>query len=323
MKTKKGQISGALMVFCGLLSACAPASSDMSLVEGPAIMDVVTPFDGALACLDGKIDKRLGFAVGNIPDGTGRESYNGEGTGKYVTQSGGDIVQSALFKTGVKVINRRDMGTAALEAQWGIRALQSQQNAHFAITGSINSLDFLPGAGAFLNVGGIGARYRQNRILVGLDLAMTNVATGQIVSNIALKKQIVAGDAGLFGSGFTGDELVDSDIGGARREALNDALRTMLQLATLELLLQLMPPDQYNECISLIDPRYGSVGGEKTAGEQYATYREALESQEAALTGTQSEENELAASDDSVDVEEKVIPARAETVNTTTESTRG
>jgi curli biogenesis system outer membrane secretion channel CsgG len=261
------------------LAGCASSGSNLNLVEGPAIIDVVTPFDAALACLDGRIDKRLGFAVGNIPDGTGREAYDEGGTGKFVTQSGGDIVQSALFKTGVKVINRRDMGSAAMEAQWGIRSLQSQQVSHFAITGSINSLDFIPGAGAFVNVGGVGARYGQNRILVGLDLAMTNVATGQIVSNIALKKQIVADDAGIFGSRFTNNRVVDADIGGGRREALNDALRAMLQLATYELMIQLMPPQEYDECMRLIDPRYGVVGGNKTAGEQYAAYREGLQPQ--------------------------------------------
>lgn len=269
----------ACVLLCATLVGCAPTHSNLNLVEGPAIVDVVTPFDGALACLDGRIDKRLGFAVGNIPDGTGRESYDEGGTGKFVTQSAGDMVQSALFKTGVKVINRRDMGSAAMEAQWGIRSLKSQQIAQFAVTGSINSLDFIPGAGAYLNVGGVGARYNQNRILVGLDLAMTNVATGQVISNIALKKQIVADDAGIFGSRFTNNKLIDADIGGARREALNDALRAMLQLATYELMIQLMPPQKYEECMMLIDPRYGVVGGNKTAGEQYAAYRAGLQSQ--------------------------------------------
>lgn len=259
----------------GLLSACAPNNQDIALVEGPAIIDVVTPFDDALACLDGRIDKRLGFAVGNIPDSTGRESFNGEGAGRYVTQAAGDMVQSALFKTGVKVINRRDMGSAALEAQWGIRSMESQNVSHFAITGSINSLDFLPGGGVLVNVGGVGARYTQNRALVGLDLAMTNVSTGQVISNISLKKQMVVNDAGLFGSGFDNGNVIDSDIGGARREALNDALRAMLQLATLELLLQLMPPDEYADCVALVDPRFGTIAGQKTAGEQFIAYRDA------------------------------------------------
>ena len=51
----------------------------------------------------------------------------------------------------------------------------------------------------------------------------------------------------------------------------------MLQLATFELMLQLMPPAKYDECMKLIDPRYGVIGGEKTAGEQYAAYQEELD----------------------------------------------
>ena len=258
-----------------LLGACAMPGENMALVEGPAIVDIVTPFDGPLTCLDSKIDKRLGFAVGNIPDATGRESYNGNGTGKYVTQAAGDIVQSALFKTGVKVINRRDVGSTALEANWGLRNLQSQMPAHFVITGSVNSLDFIPGGGAYLNVGGFGGRYRQNRILVGLDIAMTNIATGQIVANIALRKQIVADEAGLFGIDFTNDKIIDGDLGGMRREALNDALRSMLQLATYELMIQLTPPKKHAECTALIDPRYGLITGAKTASERYNEYVDA------------------------------------------------
>jgi len=56
-----------------LLSACAGtaqlASVDLAvnepLVKGPAVMDVVTPFDNALSCLDGRINKdQLRFSVG-------------------------------------------------------------------------------------------------------------------------------------------------------------------------------------------------------------------------------------------------------------------
>jgi curli biogenesis system outer membrane secretion channel CsgG len=269
---------------CSALWSCTPPSQNLPLIEGPAVLDVVTPFDGALACLGDKVDKRFGFAVGNIPDGTGKEAYNGTGTGKFVTQSAGDIVQSALWKTGVKVINRRDVGSTALEANWGLRNLKKQLPAHFAITGSINSLDFIPGGGAYINVGGVGARYRQNRILVGLDLAMTNIATGQIVANIALRKQMVADEAGLFGSAYIDskildNKIVDAEIGGMRREALNDALRSMLQLATYELMVQLMPPSKYEECTNLIDPRYGQITGMATAGQQSAEYNKKLNGQ--------------------------------------------
>jgi curli biogenesis system outer membrane secretion channel CsgG len=286
MRGRAARYSLCTIGICLSLWSCTSPSQNLPLIEGPAISDVVTPFDYALACLGGKVDARFGFAVGNIPDGTGREAYNGTGTGKFVTQSAGDIVQSALWKTGVKVINRRDVGSTALEANWGLRDLKKQLPAHFAITGSINSLDFIPGGGAYINVGGVGARYRQNRILVGLDLAMTNIATGQIVANIALLKQMVADEAGVFGSAYVNskildNKIIDAEIGGLRREALNNALRSMLQLATYELMVQLMPPSKYEECSSLIDPRYGQITGMKTAGQQSAEYHKELNEKKA------------------------------------------
>lgn len=264
----------ACLMISALVAACASPSEDMSLTEGPAATDIVTPFDEALVCLNGQIDERLGFAVGNIPDATGREQYNTEGAGRFVTQAAGDIVQSALFKSGVTVLNRRDMGTMATEAQWGLRDPSRQRPAQFAITGSINSLDFIPGAGAFLNVGGVGPRYRQNRILVGMDLAMTNLADGRVVANIALRKQIVADELGLMATRFTGGNIVDADVGGGRREALHYAMRNMLQLATFELLTQLMPPERYADCHALIDENYGSISGLRTTGEQISDYEE-------------------------------------------------
>ncbi|PQO22723.1 HfaB protein [Rhodobacteraceae bacterium WD3A24] len=252
----------------GSLVACAGPAHDLELLQGPAIADIVTPFDDALVCMEGRIDSRLAFGVGGIPDQTGRDQNSGEGTARFVTQGAGDIVQSALFKAGVTVINRRDMGAAAMEAQWGLRDLSNQRPAHFVITGSINSLDFIPGGGAFVSVGGVGPRYRQNRILVGMDLAMTNNATGQVVANIALRKQIFADEFGLMVARFMDDTVVDVDFGGSRREAVHYALRQMLQLATFELLAQMMPPERYRDCREMIDARMGSIEGDRTTGEQ-------------------------------------------------------
>ncbi|WP_157968971.1 CsgG/HfaB family protein [Tropicimonas sp. IMCC34011] len=240
----------------------------MSLIEGPAIVDIVTPFDDALACLKGKVNSSLTFAVGGIPDQTGTYQNNSEGTGKFVTQGAGDIVQSALFKTGVTLINRRDMGTSALEGQWGLIDLQRQIPATFVITGSINSLDFIPGGGAGVSIAGVGPNYRQNRVLVGLDLAVTHVPTGRIYGNVALRKQIFADEYNLFGTRLTGGNVVDIEAGTSRREAVNYALRQMLQLATFELLAQMMPPEKYEFCVDLLDEEVGSVTGIATTGEQ-------------------------------------------------------
>ncbi|MBF9060879.1 HfaB protein [Rhodobacterales bacterium HKCCSP123] len=257
-------------------------SQDVELFDGPPVTDIVTTFDEALYCLRGRIDSRMTFGVGGIPDQTGRDQNSTEGTGRFVTQGAGDIVQSALFNAGVTLINRRDMGSAALEAQWGIRDLSQQRPANLVVTGSINSLDFLPGGGAIASVGGIGPRYRQNRILVGMDLAMTNNATGQIVANIALRKQLVADELGFMVATTSDNEIVDLDFGGSRREALHFALREMLQLATFELLTQLMPPAQYEDCRAIIDETMAVIDGEQTSGGQIRQLEARREAQAAA-----------------------------------------
>ena len=282
--------SAFLLVTCLSLAGCGVPSMNAKEVEGPAIVDVVTPFDLPLACLNKKIDGRLTFGVGGIPDTTGRTQNSTEGAGAFVTQGAGDIVQSALFKAGVTVINRRDMGSAVLESQWGLRNLQGQLPANFIITGSINSLDFIPGGGSYVNIAGFGPRYRQNRILVGMDLALTNNATGQIVANIALRKQIFADEMGLMAASFVEETIVDIDLGVARREAVHFALRNMLQLATFELLTQLMPYEAYAECHALVDPRYGAVTGDRTTAEQEqmaADRAAALAAAEAAANGVE------------------------------------
>lgn len=271
------------------LAACtASPSQEAPLVRGPAIQDIVTPFDEALACLQGKIHGGLTFAVGGIPDQTGTYQNSTEGVGKFVTQGAGDIVQSALFKTGVTLINRRDMGTAALEAQWGLLDLAGQKPANFVITGSITSLDFIPGGGATLSIGGVGPKYRQNLILVGLDLAMTNTATGQILGNIALRKQIFADELGLIVGRVFDSKIVDFEVGGARREAINYALRMMLQLATYELLVQLMPAEKYIECSDGLDEGVGSITGARTSGEQTKKLNDKKAEEEAKAAAAQA-----------------------------------
>lgn len=272
----------ASLVSAFALTACAPPSMNAPMVQGPAIADIVTPFDDALTCLNGRINGGLAFAVGGIPDQTGATQNSTEGTGRFVTQGAGDIVQSALFKTGVTVINRRDMGSAVMESQWGIRELTAQRPAHFVITGSINSLDFLPGGGVFVNIGGVGPRYRQNRILVGMDLAVTNNQTGQIIANISLNKQIYADEFGFMTARFVDSTVVDVDLGLARREAVHHALRQMLQLATFELLTQMMPPERYEECRAMVDERLGVIEGDRTTGEQIRQLQERRQASEEA-----------------------------------------
>ncbi|MET0258560.1 MAG: CsgG/HfaB family protein [Methylobacterium sp.] len=253
------------------LSACAGApgvagsTSNAKLVQGPPISDIVTPFDKALTCLNGRIVRKLVFSVGAVLDQTGKESFTDGGVGKFVTQGAGDMIQSALFKAGATVVNRRDPRVMTTEAEWRIRDTTRQIPSNFYITGSINSLDFIPGSGAEVEVAGVGAKYRQNRILVGLDLAMTDANSGLIVANVPLQKQIFASEAGIGVGRFIGDQLTNIDFGGREREAIHFALRQMLNLATFELLTQVMAADNFADCRTFVDRGHGYVDHTRTA----------------------------------------------------------
>ena len=252
----------AAVALLALLSACSttrvgvavPVNENESLLKGPAVRDVVTPFDRALACLDGRINKdALRFSVGAIVDATGKEQVTDGGSGKFVTQGAGDIVQSALFLAGATVVNRRDPRVIENEVKWGLLDTKKQEFSTFFITGSINSLDFLPGSGFDVQIAGVGPRYRQNRILVGLDLSLTETRSGKIVANVPLQKQVVATEDGFGVGRFFGNTLISLDVGGKEREALNLVLRQMLNLATFELLTQVMNPAKYADCMALVD----------------------------------------------------------------------
>jgi curli biogenesis system outer membrane secretion channel CsgG len=241
---------------CAFAPGIDLASQNAALVEGPPITDIVTPFDEALMCLKGRVQPEITFAVGAILDSTGKEQFTEGGAGKFVTQGAGEIVQSALFRAGVTVMNRRDPRIITTEAEWGIRGLGTQVPVDYFVTGSINSLDFIPGGGFSLQVSGVGPRYRQNRILVGMDLSVTQTRTGLIVANVPLQKQIFASEAGVGIGRFFGETLVSFDLGGMEREALNYALRQMLNLATFDLLTQLMSPQNYLDCQAKIDAAF-------------------------------------------------------------------
>ncbi|MGV0961113.1 MAG: CsgG/HfaB family protein [Limnohabitans sp.] len=268
-------------------TAAIPLQQDERLIEGPAISEIITPFDRALSCLDGRINREvLRFSVGSILDSTGKEQLSDGGSSKFVTQGAGEIVQSALFRAGVVLVNRRDPRVMESEARWGIRDPKSQIPSTFYVTGSINSLDFLPGGGIDAQIAGIGPRYRQHRMLIGLDLSLTETKTGRILANVPIQKQIIATDEGFNVGRFFGNTLVSVDLGHNKREAVHFALRQMLNLATFELLTQMMPPDQYSDCYEMIESVEG-VLGESRSGKRVAQYRQSLKGK-ANLAATKS-----------------------------------
>ena len=251
------------VLFSSFLTGCtglAPSNQKpVSLVQGPPITDIFTPFDMALSCLKGQLRNDVSFSVGAILDQTGKDVVTNGGSGKMVTQGAGDMVQSALFQAGVSLMNRRDPRIIESEAKWGIRDPRQIQASDYYVTGSINSLDFIPGGGFDMQIAGVGPNYSQTRIMVGLDLSLTDTRSSKVVGNVSLQKQIAAQDYGLSAGRFAGRTLLNIQIGKGEREATNFALRQMLNLATFELLSQVVPPTVFESCRAQIPPEFGQL----------------------------------------------------------------
>ncbi|ENX32898.1 MULTISPECIES: CsgG/HfaB family protein [Acinetobacter] len=251
------------VLFSSFLTGCtglAPSNKKpVSLVQGPPITDIFTPFDMALSCLKGQLRSDVSFSVGAILDQTGKDVVTNGGSGKMVTQGAGDMVQSALFQARVSLMNRRDPRIIESEAKWGIRDPRQIQASDYYVTGSINSLDFIPGGGFDMQIAGVGPNYSQTRIMVGLDLSLTDTRSSKVVGNVSLQKQIAAQDYGLSAGRFAGRTLLNIQIGKGEREATNFALRQMLNLATFELLSQVVPPAVFESCRAQIPPEFGQL----------------------------------------------------------------
>ena len=259
----------AVLVLTQILTGCTGLASSnkkpVTLVQGPPITDIFTPFDMALSCLKGQLRHDVNFSVGAILDQTWKDLVTDGGTGKMVTQGAGDMVQSALFQAGVSLLNRRDPRIIESEAKWGIRDPRNIQASDYYVTGSINSLDFIPGGGLDMQIAGVGPSYSQTRIMVGLDLSLTDTRTSRVVANVSLQKQIVAQDYGINAGRFAGHTLLNIQIGKGEREATNFALRQMLNLATFELLSQVIPPNAFEGCRTVIPPEYGQLNLTRSA----------------------------------------------------------
>ncbi|MGQ9368365.1 CsgG/HfaB family protein [Azospirillum sp. ST 5-10] len=288
MRYKALLVAGTALLVAGC-TADTPLSTPAALLSGPPVQAIKTPYDDALQCLrplSGAMPRRFTLAVGDVADRTGKMSLDEGGTGNFVTQGAGDIVTSALMKSGVvNVVERLDTRVLLFEQKQAMdkllgdgmnRVIQLPNGQHqevpyrgirpgavrgsdFYILGSINSLDFgVVSNGAEAIVAGIGPRARQFRAVVGLDLRLVHTESSRVVANTSLQKQIIGTEVGFGVGRFFGDTLVEVDIGEKRNEPLQMALRSMLQLATFNLITDLYGIQGCREGIDALE-RSGQV----------------------------------------------------------------
>ncbi len=249
----KVTVAFVLLVIGSGCAATTPYKEDMYIPDGPkAVSQIHTPYDDLLSCLgDAYKGKQARIGVGSITDETGKFAISDTGNGKFITQGAGDIVQSALLQSKVtKVVNRRDPRIMQLEAKFGRKMAWIPSDFH--ITGSINSLDFIPGGGIEANVWGVGAKYRQHRMLIGMDIFLTNTRTSEVIAHSSIFKQLVADEMGAGVGRFFGTTLVAIDLGEQHREATHFALRNMLKMSVYELLSNLYNVTD-NGCAAILE----------------------------------------------------------------------
>ena len=232
-----------------VLGACQGGYSSSTFVEplsGSPVHSNNTPYT---ACLDGlaRIDtnNRPVFAVGQISDKTGQNSYGTYNDSTELTQGVSEMVISALFKTRqVSLTERLDIRVPLVEQQLVeanafAQAVQPLQvlPANFVVLGALTELNYnILSGGARLYIGGVGGGVRTAVVNVGLDMRLVDVRSFRTLYVVSLQKQIVGYEveAGIYR--FFGDHLVEFDAGAVKNEPLQLGVRSVVELATYQIL---------------------------------------------------------------------------------------
>jgi hypothetical protein len=265
------------------LSGCAsmaPMTSNAELTPGPVPEVVQASTADPLACVGASLTKgqrRMGIAVIEAPDRTGRVNFNGnDAMGYFNTQGAANMLVTTLKSTGVRVIDmspahrqylewqlkmasagmfgdgsRRDLTDAATGKTESVRYVPAVKGTilpvRYAMYAAITTTDPLPGGGVKGGAYGAAVGYNQNRMLSRIDVHITRMPYGEssggdVVAAVAIKKQIVQDQVVLeltrLVGPTTGSTLVNLDAGLLRREPMQYSTGEMLDLAAADSLAQ-------------------------------------------------------------------------------------
>ncbi|WP_210270237.1 CsgG/HfaB family protein [Aureimonas sp. ME7] len=252
-----------------LLPGCASiehkqfAPGEAPVVVGPPVRSNVTPYDEALACLGDEIRssgrKKLGIAVGDIKDYTGKYNQN---EGAAITQGGALMVYSAIGKMNDAVTLHERFDTRVAEAELiylDRRQLGDGQQyplgpggalvpykpyfggsiraSDYFIIGGITELNYnINSGGAEANVNLVGPKARVFTLNVAVDLRIVSTETLVVSHTVSMSKQITGYEVGFGVFRFFDNDLFDINLGAKNQEPLQFGVRTTLEAATIDLL---------------------------------------------------------------------------------------
>jgi curli biogenesis system outer membrane secretion channel CsgG len=240
-------------------------SGSFPVLPGASVTENRTPVDDALVCYGAALSQERGrraplsVAVGEVRDFTGRVT---EGEGAPVTQGAGLMVYSALANVGppIRIHERLDPRIAELELAYLERRQLGDGRMHEAtpgaspapwlpymggsilqtdyyIVGGVTELNYVLSTGGFeASISGFGARSRYITINVAVDLRIVNSRNLVVEHAVSMQKQVIGSEAGVDIFRFFGNRLFDISGGARMSEPMQMAVRSVLQLATLDLL---------------------------------------------------------------------------------------
>lgn len=251
----QGLVSACLagvLLFSGTAHAAPkPATREAALAVtvGPAIREIESPYAPALRCLKINLtaeQRGVSFGIGSYVDSTGKVNYASEtASGAFLSQGMETMLLTSLGATGVKISNMSPANRQQTDWIFGRAGLVNSAAAEnlakagmkprvlfpdYQVSGALTSLDFIPGGGFDVDIGGLKAGSRKNSVLVGFNGSVTLMPfsrlgdAASVPSTFRYEKQIIGyeNDAGItrfFGGGNT-RSLVDITFGKSEREPL-------------------------------------------------------------------------------------------------------
>lgn len=289
------RLLGAGVAATALLSGCVSTTAGSNgLYATPMgnapVTSNSTPYSPALFCLADYARKydlpSPRIAVGRISDYTGTVSADG---GRQITQGASLMANSALAKSGARIVERYDTSVSELELRYANNKLIGEENANpdappfrqimagqvpgsdFYIVGGITEVNYNIRSGGFDVAGGDGedvgfsgiVRGRTFVMNIALDLRMVQTTSMEVVDVISYQKQIVGREisAGVFD--FLNGNVFDISAGQGGMEPVQLAVRTLVERAVLEMMANLYGAPGPEVCLGSGDPlnTVGATGG--------------------------------------------------------------
>lgn len=276
-----------------LLGACAGGgpANQIALASSDALNDVVGPpvttngtvYSDALSCLKGSGHASSVYAVGPIPDNTGK--YVIEQDGAILPRSASEMAVTAMHLAGAKQVDRLTSGIVEWELKFASKKVLGDGgksrirvgtdkatgkpiykevnfrvvkhgdmlgSTHY-VTGSISELNWNTfSGGAELEILGIGGGARMFMMTIAVDMKLVDSRSTLVVDNVTYKKRVLGYETKGGAFRFFGTTLVNFNIGEKSQEPIQLALRSIVERSTYELLSRRAAPEAKTACDNLL-----------------------------------------------------------------------